>query len=327
MSSLQTTYLGLTLKNPVIVSSCKLTSTVKSILECEKAGAGAVVLKSLFEEQIMADKEKVMDDVNYLSHAEAFDYTSMMAQEYFLDDYVTMVEEAKGKAAIPIIASLNCVSAGKWIDYAKMLQDAGADALEINVFIIPANVHVTGAELEKTYLNIAEKIKKTVTIPVSMKIGCHFSGLARMIRDISDAGIDGIVLFNRFYRPDVDIEAMTLKPASMLSEPGEIALSLQWIALLSGELDIDFSATTGVHSAEGVIKQLLVGAKSVQVCSTLYKNGIDSLGSIISGLENWMSSKNFASISDFNGMLCQEKSDNPAAYERSQFVKAIVGIS
>jgi dihydroorotate dehydrogenase (fumarate) len=327
MSSLQTTYLGLDMKNPVIVSSCKLTSSVKSILECERAGAGAVVLKSLFEEQIMAEKEDLMDDVNYLSHAEAFDYTSMMAQEYYLEDYVTLVEEAKKECSLPIIASINCVSAGTWIDYAKMLEDGGADALELNVFIIPANVNVDGSELETAYLQIAKKIRKAVSIPVSMKIGFHFSGLAKMIRNISEEGIEGIVLFNRFYRPDVDIQSLTLKPGSMFSEPSEIGLSLQWIALLSGELDIEFSATTGIHSAEGVIKQLLVGAKTTQVCSTLYVNGINRLRTIIEGLENWMTEKKYSSISDFNGILCQEKSKNPEAYERSQFVKAIVGIS
>ncbi len=327
MSNLQTTYMGLSLRNPLIVSSSKLTSTVPQILKCEEHGAGAVVLKSLFEEQIMADKENLMDNVNYLSHAEAFDYTSVMAQEYLLDDYVSLVEEAKNKASIPVIASLNCVSAGNWIEYANRLEDAGADALELNVFILPANVRVTGGELEKIYLEIARKIKRKISIPVAMKIGYHFSGLANMISRLADEGLDGIVLFNRFYKPDVNIDKLVLKAAPVFSEPNEINLSLQWIALLSGEIDLDFAATTGIHSGEGAIKQLLVGAKAVQICSVLYSNGIEFLDDIVKTLESWMEKQHFSSISDFCGMLCQENSDNPEAYERSQFVKAIVGIA
>jgi len=327
MANLETTYMGLRLRNPIIAASSKLTSSLESIIACEKAGAGAVVLKSLFEEQIMADKEKMMDNVNYLGHAEAFDYSSVMSQEYYLDDYIALVEEAKGKASIPVIASLNCVSAGKWIEYASLFEKAGADALELNVFIMPANVNVSGPELEKIYLEIAKKIKRKISIPVSMKIGFHFSGLAQMIRDFADAGLDGLVLFNRFYRPDVDIEKLKLSHGPLFSDPSEFVLSLQWIALMSGEIDIDFAATTGVHSPEAAVKQLLVGAKAVQVCSVLYKNGIDYIGTLVDGISTWMDSHNFGAIDDFLGMLCQEKSENPEAYERSQFVKAIVGIA
>ncbi|MEW5818474.1 MAG: dihydroorotate dehydrogenase-like protein, partial [Spirochaetota bacterium] len=327
MPDLTTTYLGLRLKNPIIVSSSNLTATVEKVVECENSGAGAVVLKSLFEEQIIADTEEMIKDVDYTVHPDAFDFFRGMGQNYHTDNYIKLIEDAKARVSIPVIASLNCVTAGKWIKYAENLEKAGADALELNVFILPADVRKSSMEIENIYIDIARKIKRSVKIPVAMKIGFHFSGMAQMLKNLSDEGIDGLVLFNRFYRPDVDIEKLRLRAAKIYSTPQEIALPLQWIALLSGEIFSDFAATTGIHDADGVIKQLLVGAKAVQLCSTFYLNGIGFIKAILTGVENWMERHNFKKIDEFCGKLCQEQSENPEQYERSQYIKALVGIS
>jgi dihydroorotate dehydrogenase (fumarate) len=327
MADLSTKYLGLNLKNPLIVASSKLTSTLDSLKKCEDAGAGAVVLKSLFEEQIVSDSGQMLENLNSQVHAEAYDYTHVMSEEYYLDEYLKLVEDAKKSLDIPVIASLNCITAGKWIDYAEDFDRIGADALELNVFIMPADSMNDGRTIENIYLDIAKKIKRTVKLPVAMKIGPHFSGLSGMMHALCDEGVDGLVLFNRFYRPDIDIEKLELTPAKVFSSPEEIALSLQWIALMSGEIGCDLSATTGIHDSNGVVKQLLAGASTTQLCSTLYGHGIDFLGTILSGLENWMNRHDFSNIHQFNGMLCQERSEHPEAYERSQYIKAIVGIS
>ena len=327
MANCSTKYLGLDLKNPLIVASSNLGSDLEKIVKCQEAGAGAVVLKSLFEEQISHDSGKMLSGMNMEAHSDAQDFFSSVSKSFYMDNYLKLVEDAKKEVDIPIIASLNCVSEGNWISYASDFQKVGADALELNVFIIPADVKRTGQDIEKTYLNIARKVADKVSLPVSMKLGCHFSGMANMFKSLDTIGIKGLVLFNRFYKPDIDIERMKLIPAKIFSAPEEMALSLQWIALLSGELSCDFSAATGVHKADDVIKQLLAGAATTQLCSVLYKNGIEYISDILKDLIAWMDKHNFNSIDDFKGKLSQESSDNPAAYERSQYVKALVGIS
>jgi len=327
MTNLSASYLGVSLKNPIIVASSNLTSSIGKLLECEKAGAGAVVLKSLFEEQILFDTNEMLNTVDYSSHPDAFDFLSGMGQNHYTDEYFKLLEDAKQKLSIPVIPSINCVSTGKWLSYAKTLQKLGADALELNVFIMPADVKKTSGDIEAVYLDIAKSIKKEISIPVAMKIGSHFSGLANMLKRLGKEGVDGFVLFNRFYRPDVDIEKEKLTHAKIFSAPEELNLSLQWIALLSGELSCDFAATTGIHTGEAVIKQLLVGAKAVQLCTALYKNGIGYISEVLKDLTAWMERHGYAKIEDFRGKLCQEKSGHPEAYERSQYVKALVGIS
>ncbi len=327
MPDFSVTYLGIPLENPLLVASSKLTSTLDSIKKCEDAGAGGVVLKSLFEEQIISDAGSMLEELDNTMHAEAYDYAHVMSEEYYLDSYLKLVEDAKKHVDIPVIASLNCVTAGKWIDYAKDFQTVGADALELNVFIIPADARITGPELEQIYVDITKKITKKVDLPVSMKIGPHFSGLANLMHVLQDDGLKGLVLFNRFYKPDIDVEQLRLVPAKIFSAPQEMALVLQWVALMAGELDCDLSATTGVYDSNSVVKQLLAGAKTVQLCTTLMQNGIDYIKTILTGLANWMERHQFTSIEDFHGMLCQEKSEKPEAYERSQYIKALVGIT
>lgn len=328
MADLSTSYLGLKLANPIVVASSGLTATASKVIDCAEAGAGAVVLKSLFEEQIVAETRHDLSGAELDAHAEAQDFLTHMGKDVHLNDHLKMLKEVKSKVKVPVIASLNCVTAREWMDYAVSLERAGADALELNVFIMPANVKRDGREIESVYLDIARKIRRRLSIPVAMKLGPHFSGLASMIRQLANEGINGFVLFNRFYRPDVDIRNLRLKAAAMLSSPEEVGPTLQWIALLSGDVeDADFAAATGIHDGDAVIKQLLVGARVVQVCSTLYRNGLGRIGEMQRDLAKWMDGRGYAKIADFNGLLCKERSEHPESYERSQYVKALVGIS
>lgn len=327
MAELKTKYMGLELKTPVIAASSGLTASAEKVKEFEQAGAGAVVLKSLFEEQILFDSNKMTEGFNAEIHADALDFFNGMSSNYFMDEYLGTVEKAKKSVDIPVIASVNCVTDGTWIQYAKRFENVGADALELNVFNLPVNRKMSSEDYEKIYYNIAEEVKKHVSIPVAMKLSPHFTSLAGVLSNLADLGIEGLVLFNRFYRPDIDINKLKITHAPIMSAAEEMSLSLQWIALLSGEIQADFAATTGVHNSEGVIKQLLAGAKAVQLCSALYKDGAAVFEKINKEILDWMDSNKFSGISDFNGMLCQEESNNPEAYERTQYMKAAVGIS
>ncbi len=327
MVNLSTSYLGLKLNNPIIAASSSLTSSLESVKKCEDAGAGAVVLKSLFEEQITNDKNRMVGGMNFDAYTDAYDFFNSSSTDYYLDEYLGLVEDAKKSLSIPVIASVNCVSSGQWTDYSERFESVGADALELNMFILPSNIATSGKEIEDSYLKILSDVKKNIKIPVAVKIGYHFSGMGNFIDALAKNGADGIVLFNRFYKIDIDIEKMELKSSPIISEPSEIHLALQWISLLSGEVSADFSGATGIHDSEGAIKHLLAGAKSVQLCSTLLKNGLDRIAEINYGIESWMNKKSYSKISDFNGNLSQANSTHPEAYERSQFIKSVVGIS
>jgi len=327
MADLSTSYMGINLKNPIITASSSLTSTLEGVKKCEDAGAGAVVLKSLFEEQITLDKNRMIGDMNFDAYTDAYDFFNAAGTDHYLDEYLGLVEDAKESLSIPVIASVNCVSPGQWTDYAERFENIGADALELNMFILPSNIETSGQKIEETYLKILDDVKKNINIPVSIKIGYHFSGMGNFINTAAKHGAQGIVLFNRFYKSDIDIENMTLKASPIISEPSEIYLSLQWISLLSGEVSADFSSATGIHDSEGAIKHLLAGAKSVQLCSTLMKNGLGRISDINTGIGTWMDKKGYTKISEFNGKLNRENSSHPEAYERSQFIKSVVGVS
>ena len=327
MADLSTRYLGLNLKNPLIVASSHLTATVERVKACQDAGAGAVVLKSLFEEQIKVDISRDLDGSHDMGHTDGWDFLVESSKSHHMDAYLTLVEECKKKTDIPIIASVNCVSDGTWLDYARKFEAMGADALELNTYIIPADIRRDSASYEDIYLSIAETVKKKIKIPVAMKLTTHFTDMARMISRLAHTGIDGVVLFNRLYRPDVDIESLKMKHAPVLSAPQEIYQTLQWIALLSGEIDTDFCGGTGTHDGEGLVKQLLVGAKAVQMCSAIIKDGTSVITETLKFLENWMDRKGYAGIDDFMGKLSQESSSHPEVYERAQYVKGLVGIS
>lgn len=327
MADLTTQYMGLSLKNPVIAASSRITGTVEGVLKCEDAGAGAVVLKSLFEEQILFDSKKMMEGADTEVYTDAFDFMSGMSQNYYIDQYLTLLEEAKKRASVPIIASINCVSSGVWIDYARRLETMGADALELNMFVLPSEASARAEDIEKVYLDTAKKITSALSIPVSMKIGPHFSALAGMVDTLGRQGIRGVVLFNRFFRPDIDIESMKFTAGEIFSDPKESVIPLQWIALLYGQVHTDLAASTGVHDYSAVVKNLLAGARAVQVCSALFQKGTEFIGELVSGLEDWMGRHDYASVCDMVGLLSQEKVDNPAVWERSQYIKALTGIS
>lgn len=327
MIDLSTTYMGLPLRSPVIVGSSGLTKSLKNLEEMDARGAGAVVLKSLFEEQIKVEVRKVFSYEDAQSaYTEAEDYIRNYAREQTLDEYLNLIQEAKSKLSIPVIASINCTSSREWPAFAKNIEKAGADALELNVFVLPSSVDSDGKSYEKIYFEIVEKVKKEVNIPVSLKLSSYFSGFANMVKKLSWTGVKGIVLFNRFFNPDIDLDEMRIKAAHLYSDPEEISFSLRWIAILSGQLQTDLCASTGVHDGKGVVKQLLAGAKAVQVCSTLYKNGLSQLDPIHQELKTWMETHNYQKIDDFRGKMSQKMSQNPAAFMRVQFMKHFAGI-
>jgi dihydroorotate dehydrogenase (fumarate) len=322
-SDLSTKYLGLELKHPIILSASNLTSKIDRLIEAEKAGYSAVVLKSLFEEEIKSEVDDLttgMED-EYSAHADAYDYLHRSGENHFISEYLKLIADAKKSLSIPVIASLNCVSSDNWLEYAKKIEAAGADALEINIFIIPANREDSSQEIERSYIKILQKVKSYIKLPITLKIGSHFSGLAQFLHILDYEGADGLVLFNRYYRPDINIKTETIKAAPGISKSEENRLTLHWTALMSGELNCDISASTGIHTGEDVIKMLLVGAKSVQVCSTAILNGLPVVQKMLKELDEWMVSKSYTRLADFNGKLCQENSENPAAYERSQYLK------
>ncbi len=327
MADLSTNYMGLNLRNPLIVGSSGLTNSLSNIREIEQNGAGAVVLKSLFEEQIRFEIRKVFSfEDAQKSYTEAEDYIKNYARTHTLNEYTNLIQEAKNNTSIPIIASVNCMSATEWTSFASDIQEAGADALELNIFILPSDIDAEGKNIEKIYFDIIEAVKAKINIPISVKLSHHFSGLGEFFKKLSWTGINGIVCFNRFFNPDIDINTLKLKPSNIYSTPEEITHSLRWIAILADRIQCDLCASTGIHDSTGLIKQLLAGAKAGQVCSTLYKNGFNEIEKIVTGLENWMEQNNYSKIEDFRGKMSYKKSINPAAYHRVQFMKHFAGI-
>lgn len=327
MIDLSVTYMGLKLPSPIIVGSSGLTRSIDNLKEIEARGAGAVVLKSLFEEQIRYEIRKVFSYDDMISaYTEADDYIRNYARNHALDEYLNLIREAKSAVKIPVIASINCVSAQEWISFSKNIQQAGADALELNIFVIPSDIDKEGSEYEKLYFEIIEKVKNEISIPIALKISSHFSGLAHLVKKLSWTGVKGIVMFNRFFNPDIDIERLRMGAGSIYSTPDEITTSLRWIGILAGRVQADLCASTGVHDGKGVIKQLLAGAKAVQVCSVLYKNGFGKIELMNNELTQWMAKNNYSKISDFDGKMSFKKGDNPSAFQRVQFMKHFAGI-
>jgi len=323
MANLSTLYMGLELKNPLIVASCDLTGNIENIKKCEEAGAGAVVLKSLFEEQIETETDKLIDNSWLTGHTEAFEYVRGMSMANGPDIYLDLISKAKKETSIPIIASLNCISPKWWIDYAKQLEISGADALELNISLLPSNLDRGSEEIERVYIDILEGVLEEINLPVAVKIGPYFTSMAKIFNDLSKKGARGLVLFNRFYQLDIDIENLKLIGGNPLSSPNEISNSLRWIALLSDRITCDFVATTGIYSGKDVIKQILAGAKAVEICSTLYKNGIDHMKKILEEIEGWMDKNNYKNIDDFRGKLSKKEEDKPELYDRLQYINAL----
>lgn len=322
MITLETNYLGLKLKNPLIVGSSGLTTTPIQIKRLEEAGAGAIVLKSIFEEEIKHEFENVIaNEVTGHENYEYYDYFDYKIKEQNLEKYSKIIYIAKNETNIPIIASVNAVSPSEWASYAVKLEEAGADALEINAFILPSKIEQTSQEIEQQYFDIVQNILKYVKIPVALKVGTYFTAMANMLERLSKTGVKGLVLFNRTYNPDIDIDDMKLVPAKIFSSDWDFLLPLRWIALMSGRINIDISASTGVHTGEELIKMLLAGAKTVQAVSTIYKNGPFQIEKMLDELSKWMDEKQFSSIEQFRGLANNSKVHDPAFLERIQFMK------
>jgi dihydroorotate dehydrogenase (fumarate) len=327
MANLSTRYMGFTLRNPIIAGSSGLTNSVENLIRLQESGAGAVVLKSLFEEQInhAINKTYSQNDANY-GYPEALDYISHYTRENDLEAYLKLIREAKSKISIPVIASINCVSASEWVSFARKIQDAGADAIELNIFILPSDPRRKSDQHEQIYFDILQAVIRQVNIPVSAKISFYFSGLTNMALQLCWTGISGLVLFNRFFSPDIDIEKFEVTSAHVFSSPDEISMPLRWVAMLSDKVQCDIAASTGIHDGASVVKQLLAGAKAVQIASVLYKKGFEQIPIMLKEIEEWMDRHQFENTSDFIGKLSYKDSGNPAAYERVQFMKHFAGI-
>jgi dihydroorotate dehydrogenase (fumarate) len=343
MENLQTTYLGLKLKNPLIAGSCGLTNSLSNIKELAKKGVGAIVVKSLFEEQIQIEAEKVIktdtEGVSTFSHApdtifsrriydydEAYSYIYDFAKRNTLGKYLYFLDESKKSVDVPLIASINCVSNQDWHSFAKKIEDTGVDALELNIYILPSDWRRNSEDNEKIYYDIIREVRNYVNLPVSVKIGYYFSSLAQSVKKLSESGIKGLVLFNRPYNTDIDIDKIELSHGPIYSTPEEYTHTLRWMSILSGHASCDLSASTGVHDHKAFIKQLLAGATTVQIASALYKEGLDVIPDILRHTASWMKKHEFKAVDEFRGKLSKTNLENPAAIERVQFMKLYSGV-
>ena len=319
MKQLKTEYLGLSLRNPLIVSSSGLTASLKKLQRLEAAGAGAVVLKSVFEEQIVNETAHL--EV-YNAYPEAADYLHFYLKEDYLEQYIGLIAEAKKNLSIPVIGSICCVSEGGWIDFARRIEEAGADALELNVFFLPADPMVAGAEIERQYLSVVRDVAEKVSVPVAAKISTHFTSPLNMIQRIRQCGAEGVVMFNRFYEPDINTDSVQVMEADIFSTSADLRGSIRWIAMASAAFpDLDIAASTGVHTGADAVKVLLAGASAFEDCSAIYHNGLGVIDRINGYLSGWMTEHRFTSISEFCGRLNYRSVAHPLAYERAQFMK------
>ncbi|MHB9032372.1 MAG: dihydroorotate dehydrogenase-like protein [Anaerolineae bacterium] len=327
MTDISTQFMGLQLRNPIIAGSSGLTNTAEGVERLAQNGAGAVVLKSIFEEEITVEyRELLRETLRQGGSAEAVDYLDYQIRAENLDNYKALIADSKKRVSIPVIASVNCTYSHEWTYFAREIAAAGADALELNMFFMPTDLRRTREEQERAYFDIISHVREQVQIPIALKISPYFTDLGPMIQRLSETGINGLVLFNRFWSPDFDIEKLRLVPGNLLSTPAESTLPLRWVAIMAGRAKCDLAASTGIHDVTGVIKQLLAGAQAVQVVSTLYRNGLQRLQQMVAGLNNWMEEHNYHEIQQFRGMMSQSASADPAAYERAQFMRYYGGI-
>jgi dihydroorotate dehydrogenase (fumarate) len=324
--NLRTKYLGLTLRTPLVPSASPLSESLDNIKRMEDAGAAAVVMHSLFEEHISFERHQFLHHLSHgtESYAESLTYFPEMHQlavgpESYLDEIVA----AKAAVTIPIIASLNGSSAGGWIDYAKRLEEAGADALELNIYWIPTDPELTGDDVERKYLDIVSHVKRTVSIPIAVKLSPFFSSFANLANQLVNRGANSLVLFNRFYQPDIDLESLDVNPNILLSTPMAMRLPLRWIALLYGRVKADLAATSGIHSGRDVVKMLMAGADVTMLCSALIKRGIPYIRLVEHELAEWLEKYEYNSVEQLKGSLSQMKSPSPEAFERAQYVRGI----
>jgi dihydroorotate dehydrogenase (fumarate) len=316
---LSCTYMGLPLQTPIIAGSSGLSSTFEQVAKLAEAGAGAVVLKSIFEEQILAEADALSAPVS--AHAEEMDYLRAYTRQENLGRTLDLIRRCRAELSIPIIASINCQSASEWTGFAREMENAGAHGLELNLFLLPGNFRQDGPTIEAIYFDIIDKVRQTVKIPIALKVSSYFSSLGHTLYQFSVRDIKGLVLFNRFVSPDIDIETETLTTAHLFSTPAENAMTLRWIALLNQVVKCDLCASTGIHDGKTLIKNLLAGARAGQVVSAIYKHGPAVITEMKEELLAWMKHRRYHTIGEFRGKLSHQKMEDPSLYERVQFMK------
>ncbi len=322
---ISTTYNGLKIKTPIIIGSSGLTNTVEKNQTLEENNAGAIVLKSIFEEQINFEVNKNFSG-NYF-HTEAFDYIKNSVENQKIYEYLDLIEGTKKNINIPVIASINCASPDLWTDFAEKIQNAGADAIELNISNLPSNIEKSSSDYEKIYFDIISNVFQKVNIPLSLKMNQFSAGLSNLIRKIDyTKKVKSFVLFNRFYSPDIDIENFKINYSNVFSSDKDYTIPLRWVALLSGKLQAELISSTGIHNAESLIKQILAGANAVQIVSVIYEKNPKYINVILDGLKNWMQSHNMKSLKDFKGKMNYSSIKNPSDFERIQFMKYYGGI-
>ena len=325
---LTTRYLGLNLQTPLVPSASPLSNKIEGIKRLEDAGASAVVLHSLFEEQVKSELDEVQAHLMYGSDSFPESLTFFPQPAEFItgpEEYLNKIRKAKESVQIPIIASLNCSAIGGWVDYAKKIQQAGADALELNIYSIPTQMDYTSVEIEQTYIDIVQAVLAVVHIPVALKLSPFFSNMANMARRLDQLGVGGLVLFNRFYQPDINLDVLEVQAGVKLSTAQDMLLPLRWIAILYGRVKADLAATGGIHSAPDAIKMLMAGADIVMLCSVLLKNGLDSIRGIETDMSNWLSEHDYESVRQLLGSMSQKNCSDPSAFERAHYMRAIMG--
>lgn len=322
MADLRVNYMGLPLSTPVVASSSGLTRTAEQVKACEDAGAGAVVLKSLFEEEIQAH---IDDDSGGTEHTEALDYVRELETDAGIQAYTRTIREAKKAVSIPVITSINAVSRNWWEAHVSALAEAGADAIELNVSLMPYDYKNDEHSILDFYVHTVQSVRARITLPIAVKIGQHFTSIPALVDRLRWAGANAVVLFNRFYQLDIDVEELRLKSGSPLSDPADLALALRWITVTYGKTETELAASGGIHAGEDAIKALLAGAQVTQVCSALYRNGVEHIQTMNRDIEAWMDRHSFSTISQFRGKLSQKRSDAPETFERLQYIKALVG--
>ncbi len=323
---LTTTYLGMRLKNPLVPSASPLSEQLDTIRQMEDAGAAAVVMHSLFEEQLTRESHRLDHYLDYGSEsfAEALSYfPDAAAYHVGPEQYLEKIRRAKEAVDVPIIGSLNGISTGGWTRYAKWIEEAGADALELNIYYIPTDPRLTGAHVEARYLDVLRAVRQHVTIPLAVKLSPYFSAMANMAQRLAEAGADALVLFNRFYQPDFDLEALEVTPGLVLSNSYEMRLPLRWVALLYGRVAVDLAVTSGVHTHEDVLKALMAGANVTMMASELLRHGIDRLWAVLEDLRTWMEEHQYESVEQMRGSMSQQHVTEPTAFERANYMKVL----